>query len=172
MDHIRGNNRNQIKMISLEQMGEPESMVRIIDAFVDIQNLEQFDFNYFALNKEGRPPYHPATLMKLYLYGYQNSIRTCRKLQKACNTNIEVMWLLNEQSPHYKTIADFRKDNPKSFKAVFRYFVAMLKEWKLIDGKTIGVDSFKIRAQNSLKNNFNEKKVKRHIDYIDKKIAE
>ncbi|MCK4562819.1 MAG: IS1182 family transposase, partial [Flavobacteriaceae bacterium] len=147
-------------------------MVRIIDAFVDMLNLEQFDFNYFTLNKEGRPPYHPATLMKLYLYGYQNSIRTCRKLQKACKTNIEVMWLINEQRPHYKTISDFRKDNPQSFKAVFRYFVALLKDWKLIDGKTIGVDSFKIRAQNSLKNNFNEKKVKRHIDYIDKKIAE
>ncbi len=172
MDHIQGNNRNQIKMISLEQMVEPESMVRIIDAFVDMLNLEQFDFNFFTLNKEGRPPYHPATLMKLYLYGYQNSIRTCRKLQKACKTNIEVMWLLNEQRPHYKTIADFRKDNPKSFKAVFRYFVAMLKDWKLIDGKSIAVDSFKMRAQNSLKNNFNEKKVKRHIDYIDKKIAE
>jgi len=159
-------------MISLEQMVEPESMVRIIDAFVDMLNLEQFNFNYFSLNKEGRPPYHPTTLMKLYLYGYQNSVRTCRKLEKACKTNIEIMWLINEQKPHYKTISDFRKDNPKSFKAVFRYFVAMLKEWKLIDGKTIGVDSFKIRAQNSLKNNFNEKKVKRHIDYIDKKIAE
>jgi transposase len=172
MDHIRGNNRNQIRMISLEQMVEPESMVRIIDAFVEMLDLQQFNFNYFTLNKEGRPPYHPATLMKLYLYGYKNSIRTCRKLEKACKTNIEIMWLLDEQRPHYKTIADFRKDNHKAFKAVFRYFVALLKDWKLIDGKTIAVDSFKIRAQNSLKNNFNEKKVKRHIDYIDKKLAE
>ncbi len=172
MNHIQGFNRDQIRMISLEQMVEPESMVRIIDAFVDMLDLEQFDFSYFRLNKEGRPPYHPSTMMKLYLYGYQNSIRTCRKLEKACKTNIEIMWLINEQRPHFKTIANFRKDNPKSFKEVFRYFVAMLKDWKLIDGKTIGVDSFKMRAQNSLKNNFNEKKVKRHIDYIDKKIAE
>jgi len=172
MNHIRGNNRNQIRMLSLEQMVEPKSMVRIIDAFVDMLDLEKFDFSYFILNKEGRPPYHPATLMKLYLYGYQNSIRTCRKLEKACKTNIEMMWLLNEQRPHYKTIADFRKDNPKAFKKVFRYFVALLKDWKLIDGKTIAIDSFKIRAQNSLKNNFNQRKVKRHIDYIDKRIAE
>jgi len=172
MDHIQGNNRNQIRMLSLEQMVEPESMVRIIDAFVDMLNLEQFYFNYFTLNKEGRPPYHPATLIKLYLYGYQNSLRSCRKLEKACKTNIEIMWLIHEQKPHYKTISDFRKDSPKSFKAVFRYFVALLKGWKLIDGKTIAVDSFKIRAQNSLKNNFNEKKVKRHLDYIDKKIEE
>ena len=67
MNHIRGNNRNQIKLISLEQMVEPESMVRIIDAFVDMLDLKQFDFNYFTLNKEGRPPYHPATLMKKLL---------------------------------------------------------------------------------------------------------
>jgi transposase len=159
-------------MLSLEQMVEPEAMVRIIDAFIDMLDLKQFGFNYFSLNKEGRPPYHPATLIKLYLYGYQNSIRTCRKLEKACKTNIEVLWLLNEQRPHYKTIANFRKDNPKAFKAVFRYFVAMLKDWKLIDGKTIAIDSFKIRAQNSLKNNFNQTKVKRHIAYIDKKIAQ
>lgn len=172
MDYIQGNNRNQIRMLSLEQMVEPASMVRIIDAFVDMLNLQQFNFNYFTLNKEGRPPYHPSVMIKLYLYGYQNSLRTCRKLEKACKTNIEVMWLINEQRPHYKTIANFRKDNPKAFKGVFRYFVALLKDWKLVDGKTIAIDSFKIRAQNSLKNNFNKKKVKRHIDYIDKKIAQ
>lgn len=172
MYHIQGNNRDQIRMLSLEQMVELESMVRIIDAFVDMLDLEKFDFNYFKLNKEGRPPYHPSTMMKLYLYGYQNSIRTCRKLEKACKTNIEMMWLTNEQRPHFKTISNFRKDNSKAFKSVFRYFVALLKDWNLIDGKTIAVDSFKIRAQNSLKNNFNQRKVKRHIDYIDKRIAE
>jgi len=172
MVHIQGNNRNQIRMLSLEQMVEQESMVRVIDAFIDMLDLEKFDFNYFKLNKEGRPPYHPSTMMKLYLYGYQNSLRTCRKLEKACRTNIEVMWLINEQRPHFKTIANFRKDNPKAFKGVFRYFVAILKDWNLIDGKTIAIDSFKIRAQNSLKNNFNQRKVKRHIDYIDKRIAQ
>lgn len=172
MQHIQGDNRNQIQMISLEQMVEPESLVRIIDAFIDMLDLEQFGFSYFKLNKEGRPPFHPATLMKLYLYGYQNSIRSCRKLENACKANIEVMWLLHQQKPHYKTIANFRKYNAKAFKGVFRYFVAMLKDWQLIDGKTIAIDSFKTRAQNSLKNNFNARKVKRHIDYIDNKIAE
>lgn len=172
MNHINGTDRRQIKMISLEQMVEKESMVRIIDAFVDMLKMEDFGFNYFSLNKEGRPPFHPDTMMKIYLYGYQNSIRSCRKIEKACRINLEVMWLINEQKPHYKTIANFRKDNSKAFKAVFRYFVAMLKDWNLIDGKTIAIDSFKIRAQNSLKNNFNERKVKRHIDYIDKKIEE
>lgn len=172
MDHIHGFDRDQIQMISLGEMVEKESIVRVIDAFVDMLNLEQFGFKYYDLNKEGRPPYHPSKMMKLYLYGYQNSIRSCRKLEKSCKTNIELMWLLHQQKPHYKTIANFRKDNAKAFKEVFRYFVAMLKQWKLIDGETIAIDSFKTRAQNSLKNNFNERKVKRHIAYIDNKIAE
>ena len=103
MDHKQGQDRDQIKMISLDQMVEKKSMVRIIDAFVDMLDLSQFGFSYFDLNKEGRPPFHPATLMKLYLYGYQNTIRSCRKLEKACVNNIEIMWLLNEQRPHYKT---------------------------------------------------------------------
>ncbi len=172
MEHITGSDRKQLKMICLDQMVGRESMVSIIDAFVDILDLEQFGFLYYRLNREGRPPFHPATMMKLYLYGYQNGIRTCRKLEKACKTNIEVMWLIREQQPHYKTIAKFRKDNAKAFKEVFRYFVALLKDWDLVEGKTIAIDSFKIRAQNSLKNNFNEKKVKRHLDYIDKRIKE
>ena len=159
-------------MLSLEQMVEKNAMVRIIDAFVDYIEIEAFGFNYFNLNKEGRPPFHPSTMMKIYLYGYQNSIRSCRKLEKACKINIEMMWLVHEQKPHYKTIANFRKDNAQAFKAVFRYFVSLLKEWKLIDGETIAIDSFKIRAQNSLKNNFNERKIKRHLSYIDNKIEE
>lgn len=172
MRHKTGFDRNQIQIISLEQLVEKEALVRIIDVFVDMLDLEVFGFKYYNLNKEGRPPFHPSTIMKIYLYGYQNGIRSCRRLEKACRTNIEMMWLVNQQFPHYKTIANFRKDNSKAFKEVFRYFVALLKDWKLIDGKTIAIDSFKIRAQNSLKNNFNERKVKRHLDYIDKKIAE
>ena len=172
MKHISGRNREQIQMLSMEQMVEKNAMVRIIDAFVDNIEIESFWFNYFNLNNEGRPPYHPTTMMKIYLYGYQNSIRSCRKLEKACMTNIEMMWLIHEQKPHYKTIANFRRDNAQSFKAVFRYFVFLLKEWKLIGGKTVAIDSFKIRAQNSLKNNFNERKIKRHLIYIDNKIEE
>ena len=159
-------------MFSLEQMVEQHATVRVIDAFIDSLDFSQFGFKYFQLNKEGRPPFHPATMMKIYLYGYQNSIRSCRKLEKACKTNVEMMWLIHEQKPHYKTIANFRKNNAIAFKSVFRYFVAILKDWKLIDGNTVAIDSFKIRAQNSLKNNFNERKIKRHLNYIDNKIEE
>ena len=172
MHHVKGFDRDQIRMISLDQMVEEDSLVRVIDVFVDMLDLEELGFSYFKLNKEGRPPFHPATMVKIFFYGYQNGIRSCRKLEKACKTNIEMMWLVNGQHPHYKTIANFRKDNSEAFKKTFRYFVAVLRDWKLIEGKTVAIDSFKIRAQNSLKNNFNERKVKRHLDYIDKRIAE
>ena len=172
MHHVRGIDRDQIRMISLEQMVEEDSIARVIDAFVDMLDLEELGFSYYKLNKEGRPPFHPSTMVKIFFYGYQNGIRSCRKLEAACKRNVEMMWLVHGQQPHYKTIANFRKNNPDSFKKTFRYFVAILKEWKLVEGKTIAIDSFKIRAQNSLKNNFNERKVKRHLDYIDKKIAE
>jgi transposase len=172
MDHITGQNRDQIRMVALGEMVEDESMVRVIDAFVDMLDLSLFNFKYFELNHQGRPPFHPSTMLKIYFYGYKNGIRSCRQLEKACRTNIEMMWLINEQRPHYKTIANFRKDNAKPFKEVFRYFVAILKDWKLIDGRTIAIDCFKIRAQNSLKNNFNARKVRRHLEYIDDRIAE
>ena len=110
--------------------------------------------------------------MKLYLYGYRYGIRTSRKLEREARTNIEAMWLLPGLRPKYKTIADFRKKHSKAFREVFRRFVCLLKEWDLIEGKTVAIDSFKIRGNNSLKNNFNEKKLKRHLEYIDNQIKE
>jgi hypothetical protein len=82
------------------------------------------------------------------------------------------MWLLTGLRPKYKTIADFRKNHSKAFREVFRRFVCLLKEWNLIEGETVAIDSFKIRGNNSLKNNFNEKKLKRHLEYIDAQISE
>ena len=172
MDHITGQDREQMMVMSLEQFVHKESFVRIIDAFVDALNLEEYGFLYYQLNKAGRPPFHPSTLLKLYIYGYQNGIRSCRKLEKATQINLEVMWLLKGLRPNFKTIAKFRKDNAKAFREVFRSFVTILKDWNLVDGKHIAIDSFKIRAQNSLKNNHNQRKIDRHLDYIDNKINE
>ena len=172
MDHIRGQDREQMMIMSLDQLVHKESFVRIIDAFVDALDLEEFGFLYYKLNKAGRPPFHPSTMLKLYIYGYQNGIRSCRKLEKATMINIEVMWLLKGLRPNFKTIAKFRKDNAKAFREVFRSFVSILKDWNLVDGKHIAIDSFKIRAQNSLKNNHNQRKIDRHLEYIDNKINE
>lgn len=172
MDHIQGSDRNQLFMLSLESAIAQDSFVRVVDAFVDAIDLKSFGFAHVECREEGRPPYHPAILLKLYLYGYHYGIRTTRKLEREAQTNMECMWLLSGLRPKYKTIADFRKDHSKAFREVFRRFVWLLKEWDLIEGKTIAIDSFKIRASNSLKRNYNEKKLKHHLEYIDKQIKE
>ena len=172
MPHVTGEERNQLIMLSLESSVHPDAFVRVIDAFVDATDLDSFGFAHVTCKDEGRPAFHPSVLMKLYLYGYRYGIRTSRKLEREARLNLEAMWLTSCQNPKYKTIADFRKNHSKAFRQVFRSFVLLLKEWDLVDGKTIAIDSFKIRAQNSLKNNLNQKKVDRHLEYIDNRIAE
>jgi len=172
MQHKQGENRNQMFMFSLESSISTNSFVRVLDAFVDAIDLKSFGFAHVECAEEGRPAYAPSVLLKLYLYGYRYGIRTSRKLSREAHTNIEAMWLLSGLKPKYKTIADFRKNHSKAFRQVFRRFVFLLKEWKLIEGETVAIDSFKIRGSNSLKNNFNEAKLNRHLDYIDKQIAE
>ena len=170
MDYIQGFDRNQLQMLSFEEFVACDSWARVVDLFVDSLPISELGFKQ-DLSKEGRPPYHPSDMLKLFLYGYKNHLRSTRKLEKACQVNLEVIWLLKGLQPSARKIAYFRKNNAKAFKQVFRYFVLMLKDLSLIDGQTIAIDSFKIRAQNSLKNNFNQKKIDRHIDYIDNKIV-
>lgn len=172
MHHSQGENRNQLFMFSYEQVVAPDAFVRVIDAFVDMLDLKSFGFSHVDTYEEGRPPYHPGILLKLYLYGYHYGIRSSRKLEREARLNMEVNWLLHGQHPKNRTISEFRKIHPKAFKEVFRRFVYLLKQWDFIEGETIAIDSFKIRACNSLKNNFNDRKLKQHIDYIDNKIAE
>jgi len=104
------------------------------------------------------------------MYGYKKQLRSSYRLEEACRVNLEAIWLIKGLRPSARKIAYFRKDNSKAFKQAFRYFVLVLKDMDLISGETIAVDSFKIRAQNSLKNNFKQKKIDRHLDYIDGKI--
>lgn len=169
MDFIQGFNRNQLQMLSFDEFVTYDSWARIVDLFVDILPLSDLGFQE-APAEEGRPPFSPSDMLKLYLYGYKNHLRSSRKLSHACKVNLEVMWLMKGLRPSARKIAYFRKNNAKAFKQAFRYFVVLLKDMDLIDGQTIAIDSFKIRAQNSLKNNFNQKKIDRHIDYIDNKI--
>lgn len=159
-------------MLSLESSVPADAFVRAIDAFVDAIDLESFGFDHTTSKDEGRPCFHPSILLKLYLYGYRFGIRSSHKLEREARLNLEALWLTSCQNPRYKTIADFRKKHAKAFRQVFRSFVALLKECNLVDGKTIAIDSFKIRAQNSLKNNLNQAKIERHMAYIDGKIDE
>ena len=171
MDFITGFNRDQLIMMDFESYLGIDSWARIVDMFVDVLPMNELGFED-VLNSEGRPPYRSADLLKLYLYGYKNKLRSSRQLEHACKVNLEVIWLLKGLRPSARKIAYFRKENARAFKMAFRYFVVLLKDWELIEGETIAIDSFKIRAQNALKNNFNQKKIDRHVDYIDNKILE
>jgi transposase len=173
MKYIQGQNREQAYLfpVSLDDAIEPENEVRLIDLFVDNLNLSDFGFKIEFI-ENGRPAYHPADLLKLYIYGYLNKIRSSRALEKETKRNIELMWLLKQLHPDHNTIANFRRDNPKAIKKVFRETVRIAKYFNLIGGKLIAGDSSKFRAQNSKKNNFNQKKIDRHLEYIESKLEE
>ena len=175
MKFIKGKDRHQVEFYCLEEAIDQDNDVRFIDLFVGSLSLSNFGFKTeFIENRQagGRPAYHPADLLRLFLYGYMNRIRSSRQLEKECKRNLEVMWLMRGLVPDHNTIANFRKDNPKAIRKVFRSTVEIAKHFELIGGKLIAGDSTKLRAQNSKKNNFNEKKIERHIAYIDSKLEE
>ena len=145
--------------------------MRIIDLFVDSLSIKDFGFRTDYI-ENGRPAYHPADLLKLFIYGYLNKFRSTRDLDKECRRNIEVMLILKCLRPDYNTIANFRRDNPNAIKKVFRATVEIAKHFHLIGGKLIAGDSTKLRAQNSKKNNYNQAKIDRHVAYIDNKLEE
>ena len=173
MQYITGTNRTQAVLFSqsLDAIIDADNEVRIIDLFVDSIDLVQFTF-HLKFASEGRPPYHPKDLLKLYVYGYLNSIRSSRALEKECKRNVEVMWLLHQLIPDHNTISNFRRDNEKAIRKVFRHTVSIAKQFDLIGGKLIAGDSTKLRAQNSKKNNFNEDKIAQHLDYIERRLNE
>lgn len=109
--------------------------------------------------REGRPAFSSKTLLKLYLYGYQNRCRSSRQLMRVAQTNIELFWLLHEAKPCYKTIADFRKNNTRALTKTFSTFTQFLRGEGLLQGDTVAVDGTKIAAHNSKKNNYNPKKI-------------
>ena len=173
MNYIQGKNREQSILFphSLDQIISADNDVRIIDLFVESINIADFKF-VVKTSAEGRPAYHPKDLLKLFVYGYLNSIRSSRTLEKECHRNIELMWLMKQLAPDHNTIANFRRDNEKAIRKVFRYTVSIAQQFNLIGGTLIAGDSTKLRAQNSKKNNFNENKIEQHIVYIDNKLNE
>lgn len=172
MQYKQGISRQQLQMISLEDKISADNPIRFIDAFVNHIDFEKLGFHPKVLKTEGRPSFKSEVFLKLYLYGYLNGVRSWRRLEKECFRNIEVQWLLEAIGPNYHSIADFRKDNPKALKQLFKLFVSFLKEADLIAGETIAIDGTKSRAHNSKKANFNQKKIDKHKDYIEVKSQE
>lgn len=171
MQYIQGNSRHQTYFSTLENQVSADNPVRLIDGFVDKLHLQKLGFTKTVHKSEGRPPYAPAVLLKLYLYGYLNKIRSSRKLEKECSRNIELQWLLENLAPNYHTIADFRKVHAAPLQAMFKLYVQFLGDAGLLGKTTLGIDGSKFKAVNSKKNNYNQKKIDKHRQFIEDKTA-
>ncbi len=172
-EHVEGLNRNQTALFpdTLEGYVEKENPVRFIDAFVDSLSLENLGFNHSTFAEVGRPSYHPADFLKLYVYGYMNQVRSSRKLERECHRNVEVMWLMRKLTPDFKTIADFRKDNINCVKGVFKEFVKLCMSLDLYGAKRVAIDGTKFKAVNSLDKNFNRQNLAYRMKMIDKHVS-
>lgn len=170
---ISGENREQSTLFpeSLEDYVGEENTVRVIDVFIEELNLAEIGFKGLTLKATGRPKYHPATLLKLYLYGYLNRIQSSRRLETECRRNVELMWLLGKLAPDFKTIADFRKDNGDGIKNVCKTFVEVCRRLNMFEGSVVAIDGSKFKASNNKSNNYTPKKVQFHIDRVEKNIA-
>jgi transposase len=147
--------------------------VRAIDAYVDTLDLQALGFNNTQSGiSAGQPAYNPAALLKLYLYGYLQGIRSSRKLEREASRNLEVMWLIEGLRPTYKTIADFRKVNGAALKAANRDFLLLCKELALFGGEQAAVDGSFFKADASKSGIYTEDKLNKQLEYLDKKIAE
>ena len=151
MAYIEGTARAQLLLFpeSINEYIAEDNPVRFIDAFVDSLDLTATGFKRTSPAPIGRPSYAPGDLLKLYIYGYLNRIRSSRKLEQECHRNVEVMWLLGKLAPDHKTIADFRKDNRQAFKEVFKSFCLLCRELELFGGELIAIDGSKFKAVNS-----------------------
>ena len=172
MQHIIGISRQQVRFSSLEDTISPDNQVRFIDAFVESIDLSKLGFAVKTLKTEGRPSFNSKVFLKIYLYGYLNGVRSARDLEKECMRNMEMQWLLEAIVPNYHSISDFRKNNSIALKKLFKLYVLFLKDADLIGCETIAIDGTKSRAHNSKKANFNQKKIDKHVDYIEVKTQE
>ena len=172
MDFIRGESRDQGTLFPerLDDYISEDNAVRFIDFFVDDLDMSALGFERNEPAWTGRRPYDPRDLLKLYIYGYLYQIRSSRKLERETHRNVEVMWLLRRLRPDHKTIANFRKDNPKAFKGVFRAFTAVCRRLSLFGGELIAVDGSKFKAVNAPQRNFTKDKLKRRLQEIEEKI--
>jgi transposase len=172
MDYIRGVNRDQVMLFpeSVEDYITEDNPVRFIDAFVSGLDLAQLGFTRAQPAETGRPAYDPGDLLRLYLYGYLNRVRSSRMLERETKVNIEVMWLLGKLSPDFKTVADFRRDNLKAIKQVCREFTLLCRKLELFGGELVAIDGSKFKAVNNRRRNFNEARLTKAIKAIEEKV--
>jgi transposase len=170
---VEGLDRGQSTLFpaSLDDYVSEDNPVRAVDVFVDGLDLDKLGFVGVQPLDTGRPSYHPAVMLRLYIYGYLNRVPSSRRLERECQRNIELIWLTGQLVPDFKTIADFRKDNGKAIREVCREFVALCRKLDLLDAASVAIDGSKFKAVNARDKNFTEAKMKRRLERIDESIA-
>src|SRR5918997_5028043 len=173
MAHITGHDRSQTLLLpeALDDYVGPDNPVRFIDAFIDGLDLGAAGFVRSKAKATGRPGYAPADLLKLYVYGYLNRVRSSRRLEAETHRNVEVIWLLRHLRPDFKTIADFRRDNRAAFRGVFREFVLLCRQLDLFGRELLAVDGTRIKAVNNKDRNFTRTSLRQYIEGADKRLA-
>jgi transposase len=144
--------------------------VRVVEAFVEELDLEALGFEGMTPAFTGRPSYHPAVLLKIYIYGYLNRIQSSRRLERECQRNVELMWLTGRLAPDFKTIADFRRQSGAAIRNVCRRFVVLCRDLKLFSQAVVAIDSSKFKAVNSRDRNFTPGKIERRQQQIEESI--
>ncbi len=174
MKYVEGQDREQKTLLPdcIEDYIGEDNPARVIDAFVDGLDLAAIGVQRAEPNETGRPSYDPRDLLKLYVYGYFNRIRSSRRLMAECGRNVELFYLLGKLRPDFRTIADFRKDNAKALKNVFRAFVKLCMKLGLYQKELLAVDGSKFRAVNSKDNCYNAEILQKKLERIDAHIAE
>lgn len=169
---VEGVGRGQASLFpaQLDDYVAEDNPVRAVDAFVDGLDLAKLGFTTEPL-ATGRPGYQPATMLKIYIYGYLNRIPSSRRLERECQRNVELIWLTGKLAPDHKTIADFRKDNGKAIREVCRAFVLLCRQLDLLSEASVAIDGSKFKAVNARDNNFTQAKMKRRLERIDESIT-
>jgi transposase len=172
MTHIAGFERDQLLLLpeAVDDYVDADNPVRFIDAFVDGLDLAAAGFSRVTAKATGRPGYAPGELLKLYIYGYLNRVRSSRRLEREAHRNVEVIWLLRSLRPDFKTIADFRRDNRAAFRAVFRQFVLLCKRLDRYGRELLAVDGTRIKAVNNKDRNFTRSSMRAFIRAADERL--
>src|ERR1700691_4757731 len=174
MTHIPGHDPSQTLLLpeALDDYVGSENPVRFIEAFVEGLDLAVAGFARVQSKDTGRPGYAPADLLKLYIYGYLNRVRSSRRLEAETHRNIEVIWLLRTLKPDFKTIADFRSDNRAAFRSVFRQFTLLCKRLDLFGRELLAVDGTRIKAVNNKDRNFTRNSLEKFIKQADERLTD
>lgn len=173
MAHVTGEYRHQRVLLapSLDETMAADHPVRVIDAFIDSLDLSALQFSKVEAETTGRPPYHPGDLLKLYVYGYVNQMRSSRRLAREATRNLEMQWLVNRITPSFKTIADFRKDHVAAIVGVCQAFMRFCHDQELYGAELVAIDGTKIEAVASRKKVITPKLLEKKIEAMDAKIA-